>query len=520
MSAMVESFVTLCKQQPLAAVGCAMAIVLLTILLRSVLAARRMDACLARIPQPCQPAPILGHALKLAGAEPWSIMAKWCEEAGNMITFNVAGQRVVYVNEPKLIKRILLTNQRNYCKDVATSYKHFMCLLGSGLVTSEGEKWKKGRLLLSHALRIDILDDVPAITHRAVSKIIEKIKTQASVDLNEEFRHMTLQVIGEAALSFTPEETDAIFPSLYLPIVHECNRRVWEPWRQYLPFLNGSRERSACLKRLNDVLCKTIQKRWAQRENEARQGVARKQDIMDLCMSQIPALDDAITCQLRDDVKTMLLAGHETSAALLTWATYELLANPLVMEEVVRESLEVYGKHIEQGTIPQLDEVKRLKWTPAVLRETLRKHSVVPLTMRVAMEDDIIPTSESGLGHEVVIPKDCTVAVGILGVHHRPDLWPNPSKFAPERFMDENAERVDPYAFIPFINGPRNCLGQHLSLMETQFALSWLMANMSLTFHGELDAAKVGKHHPYIVPSVPHNGLTVSGTMRHSSISQ
>lgn len=507
----IVSFFT---EHPILALGVVLCTVLFAKLMRGWLALRRMDTCLALIPQPFQPVPILGHALKLAGAEPWNVMAKWCEEAGNIVTFNIAGQRVVYVNDPKLLKRILLTNQRNYCKDVATSYKHFMCLLGSGLVTSEGEKWKKGRLLLSHALRIDILDDVPLITHRAVTKIIDKLKARTSVDLNEEFRHMTLQVIGEAALSFTPEQTDAIFPSLYLPIVHECNRRVWEPWRQYLPFLNGSRERSTCLKRLNEVLCSTIRERWAQRKDEERRGITRKQDIMDLCMSQIPHLDEAITQQLRDDVKTMLLAGHETSAALLTWATYELLANPDIMQEVVRESLEVYGKHIQEGTIPQVEEVKKLKWTPAVLRETLRKHSVVPMTMRLALEDDIIPTSESGLGHEVVIPKNCTVAVGILGVHHRPDLWPNPSTFAPQRFMGENIERVDPYAFIPFINGPRNCLGQHLALLETQFALSWLMANMTLSLHGKKDLSKIGKHHPYVVPSVPQDGLHVSGSPR------
>jgi cytochrome P450 len=502
------------SDQPLIVIGLVFTIAVVMMLLRSFLAARRMDSLLALIPQPCQPIPVLGHALKLAGAEPWNIMARWCEEAGNMITFNVAGQRVVYVNDPKLIKRVLLTNQRNYCKDIGTSYKHFMCLLGSGLVTSEGEKWKKGRLLLSHALRIDILDEIPMITHSAISKIISKMNTNESVDLNEEFRHMTLQVIGEAALSFTPEQTDAIFPSLYLPIVHECNRRVWEPWRQFLPFLNGSRERSTCLKRLNEVLCNTIRERWALREEEKRQGILRKQDIMDLCMSQIPELDESIVAQLRDDVKTMLLAGHETSAALLTWATYELIAHPNIMEEVVRESLEVYGKHIAAGTIPGLEEVKRLTWTPAVLRETLRKHSVVPLTMRVAIEDDVIPMSESGLGHEVVIPKNCTVAVGILGVHHRPDIWANPSTFSPQRFMGDNMERVDPYAFIPFINGPRNCLGQHLSLMETQFALSWLVANMSLSLHGEQDIAKVGKHHPFVVPSVPNNGLHVSAKPR------
>jgi len=503
------------QTHPLLAAAAATALIIFALVARAVAAMWRMDRLLARIPTPAgvPTVPFLGQALALTKGAPWRVMAQWCEEAGNIITFNVANQRVVYVNEPKLIKRILLTNQRNYNKDVGTSYKHFMCLLGKGLVTSEGEKWRKGRLLLSHALRIDILDDIPEITMRAVTKVIEKLK-RGPADLNEEFRHMTLQVIGEAALSLTPEETDAIFPALYLPIVHECNRRVWEPWRQFLPFLKGSKERGECLVKLNKVLCDSIRSRWTQRQQEARDGVTRKQDIMDLCMSQLPSIDEAMVAQLRDDVKTMLLAGHETSAALLTWATYELIANPRVMKEVVAEAQEVYGEHIRNGTIPKLEEVKRLRWTPAVLRETLRKHSVVPLTMRIANNDDVIPASDSGLGHDVVIPKGCTVAVGILGVHSRPDLWANPNAFIPERFMEDQVDRIDPYAFIPFINGPRNCLGQHLSLMETQFALSWLVANMNLSFHGEQDPAKVGIPHKYIVPQVPENGLMVNGSER------
>lgn len=83
--------------------------------------------------------------------------------------------RVVYINEPRLLKRVLLTNQRNYNKAIDAAYKHFMCLLGTGLVTSEGEHWKKGRLLLSRAMRVNILDDVPCMTMKAVDRIMCKL---------------------------------------------------------------------------------------------------------------------------------------------------------------------------------------------------------------------------------------------------------------------------------------------------------------------------------------------------------
>ncbi|ORC85657.1 cytochrome P450 [Trypanosoma theileri] len=520
-----------------------------------------MDRHLRHIPQVPGKLPLLGHALLLLGGSPCSKMAKWSlnphtsteakkkedsSRLNRIVSFTVFHQRVVYINDPALLKRVLLTNQRNYAKDIASSYKQFMCLLGNGLVTAEGEKWRKGRLLLSHALRIDILEEIPEMAMKAVGRIAEKLSAinekMPFVDMNEEFRHMTLQVIGETALSLTPEETDRIFPTLYLPIVHECNRQVWEPWRAFMPFSEGSRQRRYCLKQLNSILCEMIQKRWEDRDKP------HKRDIMALCISQIDKMDAKMILQLRDDVKTILLAGHETSAALLTWATYEMICHPEVREKVLEEARTLFdparcSKKIvtPQGCtwgIPTASDVRKiLRWSPAVLRETLRKHSVVPLVMRMALKNDTWPASETGLDKDVVIPAGCTVAVGIQAVHNRPDIWPDPEEFRPERFLDveipnntnaqgnEKYEKsIDPYSFIPFINGPRNCLGQHLSIMETEVALAYLFLNWELDLYGskvkttgapdrELQE-EVGKPHEYLIPIVPREGLKVVGRPR------
>lgn len=459
--------------------------------------------------------PFLGHALQLVGAAPWDKMRSWCATT-KIVQFNLLGQRVVFTNEPKLLRRIMLTNQRNYCKDVGMSYKHFMCLLGNGLVTAEGEHWRKGRILLSSALRIDILDDVPDIAIAAFNRLAEKMKNGAVVDLNEEYRHLTLQVISEAAVSFTPEEGDRVFARLYLPIVHECNQRVWEPYRQYLPFLKGCRDRASCLKELNSILCDTIRSRWEQRKVEAAKGIVRKQDIMDKVMSQVTEMSEATVKQLRDDIKTMLLAGHETSAALLTWATYEVMRHPAIMKELIDEATEVFGSYAKSGEIPKIDVVKKLRWAPAILRETMRLHPPVPITMRLAVKDDFIPKAESGLDYDITIPKGATVGIGIHGAHMRPDIFPRPEEFIPQRMLDEAFDEIDPYAFIPFINGPRNCLGQHLAFAETQIVLSYMFLTMSLELpkNSAHTMDELGKAHDFLVPSVPQHGLHVVGTPR------
>lgn len=544
------------------ATAIATAVILYTVI-AVVLPVLRMDFYLSKLPTIKHGIPFLGHALLLAGPSPWSKMSNWSlypeknlpkkkksvdgPKTSRLVTYNVAGMRVIYINEPRLLRRVLLTHQRNYRKALAAAYKHFMCLLGTGLVTSEDEQWKKGRLLLSHALRIDILDSVPEMAMKAVDRILLKLDAvnakNPSVDLNEEYRHMTLQVISESALSLSAEESDRIFPALYLPIVHECNKRVWAPWRAYMPFLHGSRVRNHCLSELNKVLRDIICRRWEQR-NDSK--YTAKPDILALCISKIDRIDEKMIVGLIDDVKTILLAGHETSAALLTFATYEVLRHPEIRQRILEEATRLFDparctrtvqtRYGPRG-VPSVNDVRDLVWTPAVLRETLRRHSVVPLVMRYAAKDDVWPAEDTGLDADVRIPAGCTIAVGIEGVHNNPDVWNKPEVFDPTRFIDAEiandtnylnqstkdvkfAKKIHPYAFIPFINGPRNCLGQHLSMIETQVALSYMVLNYDLTIYrdpsykGDVAAYEdaVGRHHDFIIPQVPHDGLKVRGT--------
>ncbi|GET89652.1 cytochrome p450-like protein [Leishmania tarentolae] len=537
--------------------------VILYIIIMVVVPVLRMDFYLSKLPTIKNGIPFLGHALLLAGPSPWSKMSKWSlypeknlpqkkksaesPQTSRLVTYNVAGMRVIYINEPRLLRRVLLTHQRNYHKALAAAYKHFMCLLGTGLVTSEGEQWKKGRLLLSHAMRIDILDSVPEMAMKAVDRILLKLDAADAknpfVDLNEEYRHMTLQVISESVLSLSAEESDRIFPALYLPIVHECNKRVWAPWRAYMPFLQGSRVRNHCLSELNKVLRDIISHRWEQR-NDSK--YTEKPDILALCISQIDCMSEKTIVGLIDDVKTILLAGHETSAALLTFATYEVLRHPDIRQKILEEATRLFDpthctltmqtRYGPRG-VPSVNDVRDLVWTPAVLRETLRRHSVVPLVMRHAMKDDVWPAADTGLDADVRIPAGCTIAVGIEGVHNNPDVWSKPEVFDPTRFIDAEiandtnylnrstkdvkfAKKIDPYAFIPFINGPRNCLGQHLSIIETQVALAYMVLNYDLKIYrdplytGDVAAHEeaVGRHHDFIIPQVPHDGLKVCGT--------
>ena len=500
-----------------AVVACAVTLSLLLGALRSYRMKRIITACVPSVGGTVWP--FLGHALQLNGSRPWHKMANWCFEhgSGNVVYFKVLDKHVLYVAHPLLLKRVLQTQQRVYSKDQA-SYKHFKCLLGQGLVTSEGDTWRHGRMLLSQAMRIDVLELVPSVGVNAAHRLIEIVGAATAkgktADVDELYRHLTLQVIGEAVLSLPASEVDKVLPKLYLPVVHEANARVWAPWRQFMPWLGGCRHRDAALAKLNKYIADYVRARWAlivrEKKEMERTGKEplRKRDILDRYMTQLEACGEAEVLQVRDDLKTMILAGHETSAATLTWATYELLMHPEIAAKVREEAQDVFGNcDISKGECPSREEIQRLKWAPAVLRETLRKHSVVPLVMRAATRDDVIPAAEAGTARDVHVPKGCAIMVGIEAVHRRPDVWPEPEKFKPERFFD--MDKVDPFAWIPFINGPRNCLGQHLSFLEMQIVLSLMFGRLDLSL--AMDAKAAGTPHSYIIPTVPAEGLHVKG---------
>lgn len=450
----------------------------------------------------------IGHGLQLAKGQPWNTFYEWAKRCGGTCRFHVLGRDIFYTSEPKLIKRVFQTHQRNYHKDLDFSYKEFMCILGRGLVTSEDQAWVRGRMLLSHAFRIDILEGIPSIALAAVGRLCDKLRKDAlkPVDLSEEFRCLTLQVIAEAVLSFTPEESDRLFPALYLPIVTECNERVWAPWRKWMVWSDGYRRRKSCLAQLNAYLANLVRERWA-----AKLQGKPQHDIFGTCLDHVKTFNDDTVLQLRDDLKTFLLAGHETSAAMLSWAVYELACNPETSRtylERVREEYEtVFVKNVKSGQVPTLKEVQDgLTWAPAVLREALRLYSVVPLVVRKADKDDVIHPEDSNLPETFTLPKDTVVMIGMDGVHRREDIWGSDAhQFHPERFLDMS--KIDPFAFIPFISGPRNCLGQHLALLESTIVLSALVYHFDFSLKPGL-RTPLERHHR-IVPLAPAEGLWV-----------
>ncbi|KFM27558.1 putative cytochrome P450 4aa1 [Auxenochlorella protothecoides] len=342
--------------------------------------------------------PLFGHALTLARGCSWGQMYDWVSAAMPVVRFRVGTRTGVIVADPAAFKRIVQTRQRIYAKDTDFSYREFLPILGTGLVTSNGDHWQRQRLLMAPAFRIDMLDTILPIAARAVERLATKLRkhkgTGQPVDMEEEFRLLTLQVIGEAILSLPPEECDRVFPPLYLSVMEESNKRVLQPWRLLWPPL------------------------------------VRRYD------ANIRALN-------------AYLGGGMTL-------------------------------------------------TLAALKESLRKYSVVPVLTRNLVAPDTL------CGHD--LPAGSWIVLHVQRVHH---LYKDPLAWKPARFMpggeyEQFDEDIRPYMFMPFIQGPRNCLGQFFALLEARVILGALCREFNFRpVHPEHQ----GVTHPTVIPVGPVNGM-------------
>jgi cytochrome P450 len=441
--------------------------------------------------------PFFGQVFEMMRGSPWDLMTDWARVYGGIFRLHLFGSTAVIISDPKLLKVVLSTKLSNFKKDVVWTYKPFLVLLGRGLVTSEGEEWRRQRKLFSHKLRIDILADIPAVSVRAVRRLsnkLEKIRGAGGgvIEMAEEFRHLTLQVITELLCSLPHDTCDQTLAHMYLPIVKEGNLRTWRPDRMYLPTPSWFKFKRD-VRVLNDFLTSLITARLATRADTES---LRRADILDFILDNVPPGELSIE-QVRDEIKTFVLAGHETSASMLTWTLYELCQNPDILAKVRAEAEAVFGSRFNDDAYlssVSKEQLDKLVYSQCCLKESLRKYSIVPTVVRIAEQSISVG--------EYFIPQGMSIMVHLQGVHHDPAYWPEPLEYRPDRFLQE----LEPFTFLPFIDGPRNCLGQHLSLLESKTVLALLVLRFKFT----ITNADAGLKHSYMVPIIPKVGHFVS----------
>ncbi|MFB6142000.1 MAG: cytochrome P450 [Halorientalis sp.] len=382
------------------------------------------------------------------------------------------GDPAVFVAEPRGVQRVLQGNQDNYTR--SSVYRNELSeAFGEGLLTSEGDLWERQHRLIRPMFRSNTVKSFTDLILDETEAMLEGWETGDRIHLFEEMERVTLLVIGKAMFSADMEDhADEIADDLR--VLRRAFKREVGPvptLPDFVPSFHNSRLRRA-VRSLNDIVYDLIDERRA--SDDDREDLLGM--LLDARTNEGERMDDE---QVRDELVTFLLAGHETTAAALTWTWFLLGRNPdehRRLHEHVTDADDLRDAvGFSAGAAGSKSPLKR------AIQESMRIYPPVPIITREADGNDVVAGYEVPAGHEVILSQ--------YVVHRDPDIWDDPMEFRPERFAAD-AERT-PFSYFPFGGGKRMCIGRLLALAEAQLILGRALEDHRLTLqsptHGEPD---------------------------------
>jgi cytochrome P450 len=386
-----------------------------------------------------------------------SVLGSWGQRAyeEDIIQGRFFGHSSFILNTPDSIKHVLVDNYENYTR-TPTGLRVLRPILGEGLLIAEGRAWKHQRRTLAPAFTpravATLIPHMSAATDETIAKL--RAACGAPVDLREAMQRMTLEIAGRTMFSL---EMSRHGPALR-DFVMEYGARLARPHVLDLMLPQGWPSpqdffRARFRKRWTRFVAMLMADSRAAGKNEG----APPSDLFDLMgAARDPETGDAFTDeQLGDQVATMILAGHETTAAALFWSLYLLALDPVSQDQLAAE---VQGVTVN-GTL----DIERLKFTRAVIDETMRLYPPVFLIARAAAGADTIAGRP--------VKKRDVILIAPWLLHRHEKLWRDPNAFIPSRFMS-GTPPPDRFAYLPFGVGARVCIGAHFALVEATLALA------------------------------------------------
>ncbi|TNE46151.1 MAG: cytochrome P450 [Deltaproteobacteria bacterium] len=366
--------------------------------------------------------------------------------------------------DPDAIHHVFVKNAPNYYKGTR-GYEKLRHLLGNGLVTSEGDFWRRQRRIAQPAFHKKRLEGFATTMAQAAEDMSlqweESAKKGEELDLAQEMMRLTLRIAGETLFSTDISKASDDFGK-YLSIGLEHFNHIAShpvPKVEYLPLPSNLRFWHA-LRKMKKMTWSLIQERRK-----------RGEDRGDLLSMFMLARDEETgeqmsDQQLLDEAFTMLGAGHETTANALAWTLYLMTQNPDALEKVAQEADRVFGDRL-----PTMDDFKELTYTKRVIQESMRLFPPVWAIAKTAREDDVINGYHVSAGTHVYV---CNYAN-----HRNPRYWDNPEEFRPERFTPEALEEQKKrgrtnFMYMPFSQGQRKCIGDHFAMLEAVLIFSML----------------------------------------------
>ncbi|MGC1789270.1 MAG: cytochrome P450 [Terriglobales bacterium] len=411
---------------------------------------------LQRPPGP-QPHFLIGN-IPLATRDPLAVFSRWAKDYGDIFYYRAGWIQVYFLNHPDLIESVLVRNYQNFLKDRVIQNSRWF--FGDGLLTSEGEQWKRQRRLSQPAFHREKIASYADLMTNYAEQMLSQWRDGAVVDIHHEMMRLTLRIVVRALFNVEAEETAEISGAVNVMMRNSIGARMLlPPFFRRLP-LPGMFEFRRAVDKLNSHVFKIIRQR---RRNGQESG-----DLLSMLME---ARDEDGTQmsdqQLRDEVMTFLLAGHETTALALSWAWYLLSQNLQVQQELQEEV-----DRVLEGRVPNISDLASLTCAERVIKESMRLY---PPAWGVARQ--VIADFEL-CGYR--IPAGANVVMSQWVMHRDSRFFSNPEKFDPNRWTTEQCQKLPKFAYFPFGGGPRQCIGASFAMMEAVLLLATIARKFQL----------------------------------------
>jgi len=404
--------------------------------------------------------PLLGNTVQFA-RDRLGFVTRTAREYGDVVTLDLGGETVYHVHHPDYVRHVLVENNENYVK--GRFFQHQFDFLGSGLLTSEGERWRRQRHLLEPAFGPDRIEEYASMMTAYTERMLDSWADGRTRDVHEEMMRLTLEIVAKALFDVDiREKADEVGTALDAVMAHFRRATAlpvsvpeWVPTPDNVGYLRA-------LSALDAIVDEIIREH---RESDEDAG-----DVVSVLLRTEDETGERLSDEaIRDQVLTLLLAGHETTAQTLTFTWHLLARHPQVEARLLEEFRAVLG-----GRPPRMADVTELSHTERVVKESLRLYPPVYGVVRETIAADQIG------GYR--IPPGTGVGMFQWVVHRDPRFYEDPNAFVPERWTKGFQANRHPLAYFPFGGGPRRCIGERFALLEAQIVL----ATVAQQYHLEL----------------------------------
>jgi cytochrome P450 len=393
---------------------------------------------------------LIGNALAIM-REPFDFPLRCLRDYGGIVRLRFGSLVFYLVSDPAAIEQVLRHDHRYFIKDKGT--RMLSAFLGEGLLTSEGDVWRRQRRLAQPAFQLDQVQKYGGVMTAFAERMLQDWRPGQTRDVHADMNRLTMEIAAQTFLGVSVAgESDRVGTAMTAIMEHFAGWAALVPWLQRLPTPGNRRYRRA-VRVIDAVMYDAIARRRAG-------GASAGDDLL----SRLLALRDEDGTgmsdrQLRDELVTLFLAGHETTALALSFTFYLLAQHP---EAETRLAAEV--DEILQGRRPTAADVPRLRYADWVIKESMRLYPPAPAIGREAVCD-----CEIGGYH---VPKGTQVSL-VQWTSQRDARWfDDPEVFRPERWDNDLARRLPRGAYFPFGDGPRICIGNQFALLEAVLVLA------------------------------------------------